>query len=108
MGDKTRGLYNKFRVSRTDGTSRKGKKHYECRYFVLDVDHDPHMVPAMIAYAQSASRDGYNLLASDIVGQVMKSPAYAEWHALKFKQLPARLKRFLAEFARTEMDMNRA
>lgn len=108
MGDKTRGLYNKFRVSRTDGTSRKGKKHHECRYFVLDVDHDPHMVPAMIAYAQSASRDGYNLLASDIMGQVMKSPAYAEWHALKFKQLPARLKRFLAEFARTEMDMNRA
>ena len=34
MGDTARGLYDKFIVTRTDGTSEPGKKHDGCRYFV--------------------------------------------------------------------------
>lgn len=38
MGDKAKGLYNKFRVERTDGSSQEGGKHFNCGYFVLDMD----------------------------------------------------------------------
>lgn len=69
MGDKTRGLYGKFLVERTDGTSALGQKHEGCRYFVLDIDHDPHSGPALLAYAESARKDGYELLADDIMNE---------------------------------------
>ncbi len=36
-----RGLWNKFQVKRSDGTDRRGEKHYRCDYFVLDLTHDP-------------------------------------------------------------------
>lgn len=65
MGDKTRGLYNKFRVTRTDGTSERGRKHDGCEYFVLDLTHDPHAAPALAAYIRSCEKD-YPLLASDL------------------------------------------
>ena len=65
MGDRTRGLYDKFFVSRTDGTSRVGGKHNKCRYFVLDLDHDPHAMPALAAYAD-ACRETHPLLAADL------------------------------------------
>lgn len=66
MGDRNNGIYRKFIVTRTDGASSAGKKHYGCRYFVLDVDHDPHSIPALMAYAKSAGNDGYLELAADI------------------------------------------
>ncbi len=55
MSDTERGLYNKFIVTRTDGNSEPGKKHDNCRYFVLDIEHDPHAIIALKAYAISCS-----------------------------------------------------
>ena len=65
MGDKTRGLYEKFRVRRLDGSDRLGGKHDGCWYFVLDVTHDPHARAALLAYAESCRAD-YPLLADDL------------------------------------------
>jgi hypothetical protein len=66
MSDKNRGLYQKFNVSRTDGSSKRGGKHYECQYFVLDLSHDPLALPAIEAYAKAAGRAGYQVLADDL------------------------------------------
>lgn len=57
------GLYEKFRVERTDGKSAPGEKHSGCRYFVLDLDHDPHAAPALKAYAESCESEYPNLAA---------------------------------------------
>lgn len=64
MGD-TRGLYAKFRVERADGKSAPGQKHDGCRYFVLDLDHDPFSVAAVTAYAD-ACRATHPGLARDL------------------------------------------
>lgn len=61
--DKKRGLYNKYNVSRTDGDPEN--KHAACRYFVLDLDHDPHALPALRAYIESCERE-YPALAADL------------------------------------------
>lgn len=63
------GLYEKFAVSRTDGSSLPGGKHHDCEYFVLDLDHDPHAIPALEAYIQSCQVD-YPLLARDLRLQI--------------------------------------
>lgn len=65
MGDKSRGIYHKFNVTRTDGTSAPGGKHDSCFYFVLDLDHDPHAKAALQAYADSC-RAEYPRLAADL------------------------------------------
>lgn len=65
MGDKSRGLYSKFTVTRNDGKSGPGGKHEKCEYFVLDVSCDPHAIPALMAYAESCKED-YPLLAADV------------------------------------------
>jgi len=65
MGDRKRGVYHKFNVTRTDGKSAPGGKHDGCFYFVLDCDHDPHAKAALIAYAASCDKD-YPALASDV------------------------------------------
>jgi hypothetical protein len=65
MGDKTRGLYSKFNVSRTDGKSLPGEKHCGCDYFVLDLTHDKHAIAAISAYESSCRRE-YPLLAEDL------------------------------------------
>jgi hypothetical protein len=64
MSDK-RGLYKKFRVERTDGQSAGGEKHYGCSYFVLDLDHDPAAIPALLAYADACELR-YPQLADDL------------------------------------------
>lgn len=46
-------LYHKFNVVRTDGRDQEGEKHHGCKYFVLDVTHDPHALVAVRAYADS-------------------------------------------------------
>jgi hypothetical protein len=65
MSDPERGLYEKFKIERTDGKSAPGGKHHACNYFVLDIDHDPHALPALRAYAKSCKKD-YPHLASDL------------------------------------------
>lgn len=70
MGDRERGLYGKFHITRTDGKSEPGEKHHGCDYFVLDITHDPHAIPALRAYAASARKDGYDLLADDIEAKI--------------------------------------
>lgn len=64
--DKTSvGLYRKFVVTRTDGSSAPGGKHADCNYFVLDLTHDVHAIPALKAYADSC-RTELPLLAADL------------------------------------------
>lgn len=65
MGDLKRGLYDKFRIERTDGKSAPGQKHYSCRYFVLDLDHDRFALASLLAYALACERE-YPLLAADL------------------------------------------
>lgn len=65
-GDKSRGLYRKYDVRRTDGRDAPGEKHHGCRYFVLDLDHDPHARTAIRAYADSCEVDGFGALATDL------------------------------------------
>lgn len=48
------GLYNKYKVTRTDGSDRRGGKHEFCPHFVLDLAHDPAAVPALRAYCDAA------------------------------------------------------
>ncbi|MDE3244478.1 MAG: hypothetical protein KGN80_00210 [Acidobacteriota bacterium] len=67
--DQEKGLYRKFEVRRTDGSSEPGGKHENCRYFVLDLDHDPHAASALDAYAWSCRKD-YPALANDLLDQV--------------------------------------
>ena len=67
MGDQTRGLYNKFKVERTDGTSAPGGKHEDCEYFVLDMDHDEHARAAIEGYVRSLeASEEYPKLAADL------------------------------------------
>ena len=49
------GIYNKFTVTRTDGTDAPGEKHDGCDYFVIDVTHDRHAAAALLAYAHSCA-----------------------------------------------------
>jgi hypothetical protein len=51
--DTSRGLYMKYRVERTDGSSGPGGKHEACDYFVLDLKHDKFAYNALVAYANA-------------------------------------------------------
>ena len=64
--DSSRGLYGKYRIERIDGTTLPGGKHEHCQYFVLDLTHDKHALPALEAYALSC-QDEYPLLAQDLM-----------------------------------------
>lgn len=50
------GLYKKFNVERSDGSSKPGGKHEFCDYFVLDWTHDPFSIPAARAYADACEK----------------------------------------------------
>lgn len=63
--DRNRGLYRKFNVTRTDGSSEPGGKHYGCEYFVIDMTHDAHARAALLAYADSCEAQ-YPMLARDL------------------------------------------
>ena len=63
--DKDRGLYGKFFVIRTDGSSGPGGKHENCSYFVLDLNHDKFARAAIKAYAD-ACREEYPKLSDDL------------------------------------------
>lgn len=64
--DAERGLYEKFRVTRLDDSPR----HDGCDYFVLDLNHDPHAIPALEAYAESC-RESFPVLAEDLDRQLV-------------------------------------
>jgi len=64
------GLYNKFKVSRADGRDQRlTDKHYGCRYFVLDLNHDQHAKAAIEAYASSCESE-FPKLAEDLRNQI--------------------------------------
>lgn len=69
MNARDKGLFNKFTVRRTDGGDADGEKHEGCEYFVLDLNHDKHAIPALLAYAESCAAD-YPLLAADLRAKV--------------------------------------
>ena len=75
MGDRERGLYGKFIINRTDGTDKEGSKHHNCAYFVLDLTHDPHAIPALEAYRKSCLKDNYYALAEDLENMITR----VEW-----------------------------
>lgn len=66
MSDRNKGLYNKFKVERTDGKSAPGEKHHGCEYFVLDLTHDPYALAAIRAYAEECRKE-YPFLADDLL-----------------------------------------
>ena len=68
----SRGVYEKFRVERTDGKSEPGQKHAKCRYFVLDIDHDKHAAAALKAYAEDC-KDERPELAIDLLHTLVTS-----------------------------------
>lgn len=67
--DADRGLYRKYEVNRTDGRDGPGEKHHGCAYFVLDLDHDPHALPALVAYAKSCHTE-YPELRRDLIDEI--------------------------------------
>lgn len=60
--DQEQGLYRKYDVTRLNDPAGK---HAECTYYVLDLDHDPHSVAALLAYAASCAAQ-YPGLAFDL------------------------------------------
>lgn len=62
------GIYEKYTVTRTDGTDQPGGKHHGDKYFVLELT-DKHAMPAISAYANSC-QDEYPALAKDLRGIV--------------------------------------
>lgn len=65
MSDHEKGLYRKYDIRRTDGSSAPGRKHDGCPYFVLDITHDEFAIPALRAYAD-ACRTTHPDLAADL------------------------------------------
>jgi len=63
--DAKRGLYGKFRVTRSDGSSDIGGRHERCKYFVLDLTHDQFAKAALSAYAMACG-DEFPALARDL------------------------------------------
>jgi hypothetical protein len=59
------GLYRKFTVTRTDGSSGHWGKHERCDYFVLDWVHDKFAPVAALAYADACQSE-YPELAADL------------------------------------------
>lgn len=66
MCNRDQGLYEKFTVVRNDGKSAPGEKHENCSYFVLDLTHDNHAIPALRAYAESCKAE-YPELSGDLI-----------------------------------------
>jgi hypothetical protein len=66
MGDKNRGLYEKFSVIRTDGQSAEGEKHEHCKYFIIDLDCDEFAADTIRKYADLCSAK-YPALSQDLV-----------------------------------------
>ncbi len=61
-GDKQRGLYEKWDVTRIVDPEQK---HTNCELFVLDIDHDPFAIRALATYIE-ACKEEYPKLADDL------------------------------------------
>jgi len=72
------GLDDRYLVTRVDGQSAKGKKHYRCEYFVLDLTHDYAALSAIEQYG-FACKSEYPKLAEDLF-QIMTKRC-PEWKA---------------------------
>jgi hypothetical protein len=57
------GIYNKYKVTRVDGSDLPGGRHHGQRYFVLNIDNDFHARRALAAYADSCRHTHPNLSA---------------------------------------------
>lgn len=66
-----KGLFTKYEVHRTDGSTNEGGKHHECEYFVLDMNHDRFAIAALKAYVEACEGD-YPLLAKDLKNRYLK------------------------------------
>jgi hypothetical protein len=73
MDDAERGLYKKYDVKRTDGSTDPGGKHSRCPYFVLDLEHDKHAKAAFRAYAKSCKKE-FPELARDLLEMMKPTP----------------------------------
>jgi hypothetical protein len=82
--DRDRGLYKKFIIQRTDGSSGHGGKHEQCCYFVLDLVHDPHADAAIEAYADACEHE-QPALAADLRKWLRRN----DWLLLKVGEIPA-------------------
>jgi len=71
-GDEERGLYQKYIVQRTDGSSAPGGKHEQCDVFVLDLTHDRHAIAALEMYAESCADEFPNNLYDDLNDKLAK------------------------------------
>lgn len=88
MNARQQGLYQKFNVSRTDGSDQPGNKHHGAEYFVLDLSDDPFAIPAAVAYA-AACRADYPELANDLERKAAeKSLAASEFVTVPETMLP--------------------
>lgn len=61
--EKAEGLHRKYHVQRLNDPDGK---HADCRYFVLDPQHDPLAVEALEAYSDAAFSAGYIPLSKEI------------------------------------------
>lgn len=61
--EREQGLLHKYDVRRANDPTGK---HDDCRYFVLDPQHDPLAMYALARYAELAAVNGYEALAVDI------------------------------------------
>lgn len=77
MSDETRGIYRKFKIERTDGSSGPGGKHEECAYFVLDLKHDKFSRDALRAYMGACRRE-FPALAEDIAAMLLSGDLDAD------------------------------
>jgi hypothetical protein len=59
------GLERRYHVERLNDESGK---HTDCRFFVLDPQHDPLAREALGTYARAAAAAGYQTLATDLYG----------------------------------------
>ncbi len=73
LPDTQRGLYRKYEVRRTDGSTQ----HRDCAYFVLDVKHDPYAIPALRAYAEACRESHPNLCFNIEAALASEDPAEA-------------------------------
>jgi hypothetical protein len=75
LPDTERGIYAKYDVRRTDGSSEPGGKHHDCDYWVLDCWCDPHARAAMATYANQVEAT-HPLLAQQLRDRyLLKVPA---------------------------------
>lgn len=72
MGDRSKGLFGKYNIERTDGEDYgEGAKHPNCDLFVLDVTHDPAARVALETYIEEI-KDEYPVLAVDLTKLLLK------------------------------------